>query len=128
MNYFVGLEMSWLQKCPSDKHLRRLAASLTHDQTRELYSHFDLNSHFLQQWKNMEYQYGKRDVVDMHFFALLDWKRNYENSTFEELLRSLKKVEVNTCVLCEVSVNLFALLIFTVLFKGYFCKIQDMFG
>ena len=115
MNYFVGLEMAWLQKRPSDKHLRRLAASLTHDQTGELYRHFDLDS---QKWKNMEYQYSRRDVVDMHFFALLDWKRNYKNSTFEELLRLLKKVEVNTCVLCEVSVNLFALLIFTVLFKG----------
>ena len=103
MNYFVGLEMSWLQKCPSDKHLRRLAASLTHDQTGELYRHFELDS---QQWKNMEFQYSRRDVVDMHFFALLDWKSNYKTPpTFGELLRLLKKVEVNTCVLCEVSVN-----------------------
>ena len=78
MNYFVGLEMAWLQKRPSDKHLRRLAASLTHDQTGELYRHFELDS---QKWKNMEFQYSRRDVVDMHFFALLDWKRNYKTPT-----------------------------------------------
>ena len=102
---FVGLEMSWLQKIPSDKHIRRLAASLTDDQTRELYLHCELYSHSSQMWKNMESQYSGRDLDDMHFFALLDWKRNYENPTFGELLRLLKKVEVNTCVLCEVSVN-----------------------
>jgi hypothetical protein len=65
----------------------------------------------------MEYQYSRRDVVDMHFFALLDWKRNYKNSTFEELLRLLKKVEVNTCVLCEVSVNVFYNLVYNLTFK-----------
>ena len=53
----------------------------------------------------MEFQYSRRDVVDMHFYALLDWKRNYKTPTFGDLLRLLKKVEVNTCVLCEVSVN-----------------------
>jgi len=118
MNYFVGLEMSWLQKCPSDKHIRRLADSLTINETRELYIHFDLYRRPSQKWENMEYQYSGRDVADMHFFALLDWKENYKNPTFGELLSLLKKVAVNTCVLCEVSVNLFALLIFTLLFKG----------
>jgi hypothetical protein len=118
MNYFVGLEMAWLQKRPSDKHIRKLAASLTHDQTRELYIYFDLDSHSSPKWKNMEFQYSGRDVVDMHFFALLDWKENYKNPTFGELLRLLEEVPVNPCVLCEVSVNLFALLLFTVLFKG----------
>jgi hypothetical protein len=105
MNYFVGLEMAWLQKRPSDKHIRRLADSLKHNETRELYIHCDLYSRSSQKWENMEYQYSERDVVDMHFFALLDWKENYKNPTFGELLRLLKKVEVNTCVLCEVSVN-----------------------
>jgi hypothetical protein len=104
MNYFVGLEMSWLQKCPSDKHIRRLAASLTHNETRELYIYCDLYSHS-PNWENWEYQYGRRDVVDMHFIALLDWKENCKNPTFDELLSLLTKVEVNTCVLCEVSFN-----------------------
>jgi len=110
--------VSWLQKYPSDKHIRRLAASLTHKETRELYIHCDLYSRPSQKWENMEYQYSRRDVDDMHFFALLDWKRNSKNPTFGELLRLLEAVELNTCVLCKVSVNLFALLIFTALFKG----------
>jgi len=41
----------------------------------------------------------------MDFFALLDWKENYKNPTFGELLSLFKKVEVNTCVLYKVSVN-----------------------
>ena len=96
--------MSWLQKCPSDKHLGRLAASLTHDQTKELYIHFDPDRHS-PNWENWEHQYTGRDVVDMHFYALKDWKENDKNPTFGELLSLLKEVEVNTCVLCQVSVN-----------------------
>jgi hypothetical protein len=118
MNYFVGLEVSWLQKFPSDKHIRRLAASLTHNETRKLYIHCDLYSRPSQKWENMEYQYSRRDVDDMHVFALLDWKRNSKNPTFGELLRLIKAVELNTCVLCEVSISLFALLIFAVSVKG----------
>ena len=104
MNYFVGLGMSWLEKCPSDKHLGRLAASLTHEQTKTLYIHFDLNNHS-PNWENWEYQYNRRNPADMHFKALNNWKENKINATFGELFSCLENVPVNTCVLCEVSVN-----------------------
>ena len=83
----------------------RLAASLTFNETRELYIHFRLDSRPSQRWENMEHRYSRRDVADMHFFALIDWIKKSKTPTFGELLSLLKKVEVNTCVLCEVSVN-----------------------
>jgi hypothetical protein len=54
MNYFVGLEMAWLQKRPSDKHLRRLAASLTHDQTGELYKSLMFNYIYILSYYNLQ--------------------------------------------------------------------------
>jgi hypothetical protein len=104
MNYFVGLEVSWLQKCPSDKHLWRIAASLTHTQAKQLYVYFALDDHS-SNWDNWEHQHLNRGVSNVNFWALKDWKENAENPTFGKLLSSLKKVPVNTCVLCEVSIN-----------------------
>jgi hypothetical protein len=104
MNYFVGLEKSWLQKCPSNKHIMRLADSLTIYETKKLYIHFDLDSSPSQKWENIEYRYRQRSIADIHFFALSDWMQKSKTPTFGELLSLFKKVEIKTCVLCEVSV------------------------
>jgi hypothetical protein len=68
----------------------------------------------------MHIDYISSAILVFHILPLLaiKVKMSVQFSCLIELLRLLKKVEVNTCVLCEVSVNLFALLIFTVLFKG----------
>jgi hypothetical protein len=105
MNYFIGLEKTWFLKCPSNEHIMRLADSLTVDETNELYIHFNLNSRPSQKWKNMEYQYRRRNVADMHFFALMDWINNSKAPTFGELFSLFEEFEIMTCVLCEVSVN-----------------------
>ena len=105
MNYFVGLEMAWLQKRPSDKHIRRLADSLKHNETRELYIHCELYSRSSQKWENMEYRYSQRSVAELHFFALMDWINKSKTPTFSELFSLFEEFEIMTCVLCEVSVN-----------------------
>jgi hypothetical protein len=105
MNYFIGLEKSWLQKCPSNKHIMRLADSLTIDETRELYIHFNLDSRPSQKWENMEYRYSQRSVAELHFFALMDWINKSKTPTFSELFSLFEEFEIMTCVLCEVSVN-----------------------
>ena len=83
----------------------RLADSLTVNETRELYIHFNLDSRPSQKWENMEYQYSRRSIADMLFFALMDWIQKSKTPTFGELFSLFEKVKIMTCVLCEVSVN-----------------------
>lgn len=86
---------------PDDKHLGRLAAELTIEETLKIYLHLkDRNP--AQSWKNIEYD--SRGGFDIKMNALHDWKKNTKHAVLQKLQECLKEEELDIHILCQVHV------------------------
>ncbi|XP_071153678.1 uncharacterized protein [Mytilus edulis] len=83
-----GLDQVWLGRQPEDKHLGRLAAKLTHDDTRKIYMYLKENEPALQ-WDIIN-ESKKREGFDIKLNALYDWKKSSTYASFKQLQESLK--------------------------------------
>ncbi|CAC5412533.1 unnamed protein product [Mytilus coruscus] len=95
----LGLDKAWLDSLPDDKHLGRLAAELTIEETLKMYMHLKERKPS-QSWKNIE-SYSRGDF-DIKINALHDWKKSTKHATFRKLQESLKEEELNIHILCQI--------------------------
>ncbi|XP_063440026.1 uncharacterized protein LOC134721151 [Mytilus trossulus] len=95
----VGLDKAWLDSLPEDKHLGRLAAELTIEETWKMYMHLKERKPS-QSWKNIE-SYSRGDF-DIKVNALHDWKKSTTHANFKKLQESLKEEDLNVHILCQI--------------------------
>ncbi|CAC5392558.1 unnamed protein product [Mytilus coruscus] len=97
-----GLDQAWLDIQPKDKHLGRLAAKLTMEETRQLYMCLKAKEPD-QSWKVICDNYNRMGYgFEIKFYALRDWKLSTRNSTFKHLQQNLMRVGIDSHKLCQI--------------------------
>ncbi|CAC5388672.1 unnamed protein product [Mytilus coruscus] len=96
-----GLDKVWLDRQPEDKHLGRLAAKLTHEDTRKIYMYLKQKDPVLQ-WDIIN-ESNKRGGFDVKLSALYDWKKSSKYASFKQLQNSLKGENIDIHKLCQIS-------------------------
>ncbi|CAG2193013.1 unnamed protein product [Mytilus edulis] len=96
-----GLDKVWLDRQPEDKHLGRLAAKLTNEDTRKIYIRLQEVDPALQ-W-NIINESSKRGGFDIKINALYDWKKSSVFASFKQLQQSLKDEDIDIHKLCQIS-------------------------
>ncbi|VDI02013.1 Hypothetical predicted protein [Mytilus galloprovincialis] len=97
----LGLDMAWLDSNPNDRHLGRLAAEMTIEETRKMYIHLK-EKNPVSSWDNIK-ESSNRWVFDVKMNALYDWKKSSKNATFKQLQNSLKEEDIDIHKLCQIS-------------------------
>ncbi|CAG2254618.1 unnamed protein product [Mytilus edulis] len=95
------LDKVWLDRHPEDKHLGRLAAKLTHENTRKIYMRLKKVEPALQ-WDIIN-ESSKREGFDIKMNALYDWKDSSKYGSFKQLQHSLKDEDIDIHKLCQIS-------------------------
>ncbi|VDI50421.1 Hypothetical predicted protein [Mytilus galloprovincialis] len=96
-----GLDKVWLDRQPEDKHLGRLAAKLTNEDTRKIYIRLQEVDPALQ-W-NIINESSKRGGFDIKINALYDWKKSSVFASFKQLQQSLNDEDIDIHKLCQIS-------------------------
>ncbi|CAG2194354.1 unnamed protein product [Mytilus edulis] len=99
-----GLDKVWLDRQPEDKHLGRLAAKLTNEDTRKIYIRLQEVDPALQ-W-NIINESSKRGGFDIKINALYDWKKSSVFASFKQLQQSLNDEDIDIHKLCQISERL----------------------
>ncbi|VDH95042.1 Hypothetical predicted protein [Mytilus galloprovincialis] len=97
----TGLDKVWLDRQPEDKHLGRLAAKLTHEDTRKIYMRLQEVEPALQ-WDIIN-ESSKREGFYIKINALYEWKDSSKYASFKQLQQSLKDEDINIHKLCQIS-------------------------
>ncbi|XP_063438361.1 uncharacterized protein LOC134719286 [Mytilus trossulus] len=97
----TGLDKVWLDRQPEDKHLGRLAAKLTHEDTRKIYMRLQEVEPSLQ-WDIIN-ESSKREGFYIKVNALYEWKDSSKYASFNQLQQSLKDEDINIHKLCQIS-------------------------
>ena len=100
--YITGLDKVWLDRQPEDKHLGRLAAKLTHEDTRKIYMRLQEVEPALQ-WDIIN-ESSKREGFYIKINALYEWKDSSKYASFKQLQQSLKDEDINIHKLCQVHI------------------------
>ncbi|VDI76438.1 Hypothetical predicted protein [Mytilus galloprovincialis] len=96
-----GLDKVWLDRQPEDKHLGRLAAKLTHEDTRTIYMYLKKKEPALQ-WDIIN-ESNKREGFNIKLNALYDWKKSSKYVSFKQLQNSLEEGNIDIHKLCQIS-------------------------
>ncbi|OPL33067.1 serine pats1 threonine-protein kinase, partial [Mytilus galloprovincialis] len=97
-----GLGRMALERCPSDKHLRRLVAEFSPGKCRELAIELGLS---VNEWENFEYQFQFQIPDDLKLVAIRSCREKSRNFTFHMIVRVLEKLELSHHLLCKVIKN-----------------------
>ncbi|VDI26121.1 Hypothetical predicted protein [Mytilus galloprovincialis] len=97
----TGLDKVWLDRQPEDKHLGRLAAKLTHEDTRKIYMRLQEVEPALQ-WDIIN-ESSNREGFYIKINALYEWKDSSKYASFKQLQQSLKDEDINIHKLCQIS-------------------------
>ncbi|XP_052096542.1 uncharacterized protein LOC127731746 [Mytilus californianus] len=96
-----GLDKVWLDRQPEDKHLGRLAAKLTHEDTRKIYMRLQEVEPALQ-WDIIN-ESSKKGGFNIKINALYDWKKSSKYASFKKLQQSMKNEDIHIHKLCQIS-------------------------